>query len=514
MDLYVIRNREFGYYIGEPVFSLFACERYIDAAEKDRSEWFADEMSWQEREQWNFLAGHYKLPVWHTEPFWKAHADRHRDHYAHFSIEEPGMLAYTEDDKKGRANRQTRLKPGKYLQKFFGDVLSPKQVAFCAEWFATGKKPPREFNGDLKFAMTPDEIVASYKTGPKSCMSGGQANNAVRVYGAGDLAIAYVYDHDRAKIISRCLCWPEKKVFGRIYPNAGNYSHDGFADQKEAEDARTDLLNRLKKEGYSSLAECPTGFNGAKIIAEQVGSLKDCQFRMPYIDNNMRITFVRPKGAKDNSEAYFELNTSGPHNPQNTGGLICIPEAKIVKKIADCAHCAAEIFEGHQKYTVYGSHTAKGPTDPQTWCNACVAHGEGGAFHCDYTGYTYRAPMRSVQVENSHGKQTNVCEAVVATTPTTFERCPIAKKLFFKEAMYDVVNEKGEKERWCLKAVEENTFYCSYVNAYYPTKLESTRFPGFPKTMDDDATVTLTARQRHCTDDFDMSSFEGQKEAA
>jgi hypothetical protein len=57
--------------------------------------------------------------------------------------------------------------------------------------------------------------------GPSSCMDGEHDfHNLVRwptaPYGAGDLAVAYTKNAN-GRIQSRCLCWPEKKLFGRIY---------------------------------------------------------------------------------------------------------------------------------------------------------------------------------------------------------------------------------------------------------------------------------------------------------
>ena len=71
------------------------------------------------------------------------------------------------------------------------------------------------------------EIERVYLEGPTSCMSyeAGDEDiresiHPVRVYGAGDLAVAYMRNA-RGKINARTICRPEKKVYGRLYGASG-----------------------------------------------------------------------------------------------------------------------------------------------------------------------------------------------------------------------------------------------------------------------------------------------------
>jgi hypothetical protein len=55
------------------------------------------------------------------------------NHFVHVSTHDPRMIAYTETADKGRRDIQTRVKPGKYLKRYFGDMLSDDQIREWAE---------------------------------------------------------------------------------------------------------------------------------------------------------------------------------------------------------------------------------------------------------------------------------------------------------------------------------------------------------------------------------------------
>src|SRR5262245_15709183 len=45
-------------------------------------------------------------------------------HFAHLSLQMPGMVAYTPTEEHGIQDRQLRVRPAKYLQDFFGTHLT------------------------------------------------------------------------------------------------------------------------------------------------------------------------------------------------------------------------------------------------------------------------------------------------------------------------------------------------------------------------------------------------------
>ena len=102
------------------------------------------------------------------------------------------MVAFTEDAAKGAADRQTRLKVGVYLTRYFGDVLSSDAIRDIATAFTAERE-----EHTIMFAATADEIERVYTSGPHSCMAHAASDYAssihpVRVYAAGDLQVAYI----------------------------------------------------------------------------------------------------------------------------------------------------------------------------------------------------------------------------------------------------------------------------------------------------------------------------------
>src|SRR4051812_18460666 len=173
--------------------------------------------SWCRREQDRFTTGVY-LPV----P-WRACGDAYylpwgtdkssTHHHAHLSVSDPGMIAYTPSDDYGMKDRQIRITPGRYLERFMPDYSHRH-----AEWIAACTVD----NYTLKFAVTREEIVKLYDRGPESCMRGANHDfsssmHPCTVYGDSDLAFAYYGELSNCS--ARAVCWPSRKLYGRVYGN-------------------------------------------------------------------------------------------------------------------------------------------------------------------------------------------------------------------------------------------------------------------------------------------------------
>ena len=98
---------------------------------------------WIDRERARFETGHYKRPGWIDEgaalpSFHVAVGDPRALHFAHVSREDSSLIAYTESEEKGRADKKRQIKPGRYLEKFFSDRLTKPQIAaWAARYRAT-----------------------------------------------------------------------------------------------------------------------------------------------------------------------------------------------------------------------------------------------------------------------------------------------------------------------------------------------------------------------------------------
>lgn len=179
----------------------------------------------------------------------------------HKSISSPGMIAFYESAAKAEARRETITKVGRFLTRFRPE-LSQDDIRKLAEQYQA-----EQAQNVLTFATTEDKIEKVYVNGPNSCMAGSARKfkssiHPARVYAAGDLAIAHIGTD------SRVLCWPEKKIYGRVYGNTKSQ--------------RDTLEKALKDMGYSYE---PYKFCGAKLLL-----VEDKNFYvMPYLDHGLEV---------------------------------------------------------------------------------------------------------------------------------------------------------------------------------------------------------------------------------
>lgn len=177
------------------------------------------DLPWRYREEKRFRDGTYKHLPWHNE-VWFGILDDKKElqalHFAHVSLDDVTKIAFTENEDKGERDIQTRMKPGRYLSRFYSDVLTEKEIQYYAGVFASHYD-----TGELHLATTREDIRWVYENGPNSCMShriSDYATNGIHpceVYAAGDLAIAYIKSEKR--VTARAVVWPDKKIASRIY---------------------------------------------------------------------------------------------------------------------------------------------------------------------------------------------------------------------------------------------------------------------------------------------------------
>ncbi|MHC2249930.1 hypothetical protein [Bradyrhizobium elkanii] len=229
---------------------------------------------WRGRQQERLATGALKaLPAaWDLEPI--------KDHFAHICPRDATKIAFTESDEHGTIDRTTSLNPGRYITRFYeadGKIPDAHRRKLIAAI---------DPNGEIFFAFSPEEIVHVYKTGPGSCMdakhtfAGMEPHWPTEPYGAGDLAVAYTKNAD-GRIQSRCLCWPEKKIFGRCYGDIER------------------MIAAMRAEGYTYLRADEGKFPpGAKLLKIEHPE-RMWEYVMPYFDD---IEMVILKG--DHFETY------------------------------------------------------------------------------------------------------------------------------------------------------------------------------------------------------------------
>lgn len=182
-------------------------------------------------------------------------------YYEHIDPDDSTKIRFHANEDHGMAGRYTSMAPGRFVRKYMDSCVRPELMD---KWCAV--MGLEETVSALLIARTPEEIVRVYNEGPHSCMAYELSNedgpfsrldvHPVAAYGDSDLGVAYI--ERGGEITARCLVWPDKKKFGRIYGD------------------RYRLLERLKENDYIEDWE----FVGAKI--RQLKS--DGDLILPYLD--------------------------------------------------------------------------------------------------------------------------------------------------------------------------------------------------------------------------------------
>jgi hypothetical protein len=312
-----------------------------------KAEASAEPAAWQMREYGRMCDGEYKFAPWLYEPWFsgmaldnaadnmRLYAGKH-GHFAHVAKGNPEMVAFTPDDAWGGRDAQKRMRIGRYLQQYYGDVLSNERIQeLCANWDV-------EFGVGLavKFASTRDEISHVYRNGPDSCMSHSTRDYSTgdvhpsEVYAAGDLAVAYLENQDR--ITARAICWPDRMLYGRVYGD----TH------------RLHELMRALDYRHEDHCDGETGFCGAQLLKI---SHRGC-YVMPWLDHVGRVT--------DNGK-FFVIDEDGEYNAQDTSGLVNIRD-----NLSTCDSCGDR----------YDSENEGAYVDDRDLCESCF---ETETYYCE-----------------------------------------------------------------------------------------------------------------------------------
>jgi len=431
--------------------------------------------TWQQRELWKSRDYTYQCPVWEGEPWWQARTDALREHFTHMSLGNTALLAYTADAGTGHRDIQTPIKPGKYLTRYFSDVLNAKQIAHLAKWQTTGERETEYTNEAawlVSYATTPDEIATIYRDGPSSCMDRhyfSYEDCPARVYGAGDLAIAYLHNADKTRIIGRCLVWPNRKAAGRIYPTACAWGEDGFSSWADSEDAGRALELRLIAANYGWDRDHKT-FDGARIMKRKHN---DGGYIMPYMDGNYGV---------DDAGDQFVMTQSGEYECQQTSGWIGEPTAPEYEYW--CEQCE----EGCND--TWAVNTRPGRYGGLNTMNMCEYCRDNDAFRCEGDGDWYSTEEhRQVEVGGSTYRR--------EYADNNFAYCASSEEYFYPNDEDAITMQNGDT--WRASEFENHGFTCSLTGENVPNDEEDEDRPGvwyraseFP-TIQDDAQLELAA---------------------
>jgi hypothetical protein len=237
---------------------------------------------------------------------------------------------------------------------------------------------------------------------------------AVRVYGAGDLAIAYLKDPDiQEGILARAICWPEKRLFGRVYPEPAGTSGTGLKGIA--------LQQALRKAGYERATRSIRGksLHGARLLKIPSDQYRD-NYLMPYIDDAEGV---------DDRGTYFTLHvgTTPEHFTKSTTGFL-LPidddEEEEPEAAFTCDYCeetfygddfhsyevVVSYFSGNNRRFIWGD-----------WCEHCMRE---NTFYCELTEQYYNKALftevecieghrQHFSAEKSNALQNNFYECAV-----------------------------------------------------------------------------------------------------
>lgn len=296
---------------------------------------------WKYRERNRITNGTYKTTPWNAEHWYNA------DHFAHVSKDDPAQIAYTPNPEYGAADRQIRTRPGRYLSQHYSGILSQDQIR---EWCAKYTKENEETK--LKFASDPDTIQWVYENGPHSCMAYEASRyesscHPTRVYGAGDLAIAYVL-RDSEHVSTRALCWPSKKIYRRAYGDEN-------------------LLEELLEDAGFNQSDDSSEWNGARLLRIEYDGDR---FIAPYLD--------APNETIEDNGTFLVIDNDGDIRCREINGL---SESEGRYRCNNCDERCSETF------TVNGQDWCESCYDSDAWrCYSCDEYFSGSSYICDHRG--------------------------------------------------------------------------------------------------------------------------------
>ena len=268
----------------------------------------------------------------------------------------------------------------------------------------------------------------------------------VRMYGAGDLAVAYIKRDDR--ITARSLVWIDKKCHSRLYGDAGRLKPllkaAGFRNAYDGEGVHRKL------------------FNGARLTRV----MQDGAYIIPYIDSGaawddgkfLRIDVTEGKGN-------ISCHADGNSNPT---GLSEGSDDDEDEDTAFCDYCEDGCHETWQVYTPRGS---------QYWCESCR---NSHAYYCLHCNEWCSHDNNSNEVHTSPSRQILWCNECVENDAVTCER---SSELYVGDLCKTVIVDGGSEETWGPHAVSDSArevdgaFYSTDYLKDHPEIEGATRVP-------------------------------------
>lgn len=271
---------------------------------------------------------------WQDAPWHKGEAAEL--HFAHLvMVDGTPMVAFYQSERHAEAGRLTKMRPGRYLQRYFGQDLKNEEIEQ-----QTAEVTVQAGAMTVQWTQDADEIETIYVNGPSSCMSHDADEyrghcHPTRVYAGPDLAVAWLGDMDDAT--ARAIVWPDRKIYDAVY---GDVSR---------------MTRLLEAQGFT----CGS-FAGARIrrIRDEYGN----GLIMPYLDI---ASYAYDEGdyvrLGSGTGSYVECNSTSGTTEDNS---------------YTCERCEDSVSEDDIQTVYVGGRWE----DTEAWCEHCADH---HATYCD-----------------------------------------------------------------------------------------------------------------------------------
>ena len=331
----------------------------------------------------------HNVPVREFDPapkvFYDAIPTKHPLHYLHdphVSEDDTTMLAYTQSLDKLRRNIQTRIKPGRYLAKFYPELTSDQIKKVAENW------QPVLATLQFKENTDPHGWTTVYAEGPYSCMRG---ESCVEAYArpGNHLRLAYLEIED--KIVGRCIVRTDKMEYIRAYP-----SPDGVDDTL----LHNQMVALLEAAGFSA-----GNMNGISINTWE----GDDGWVAPFIDyknggtQSASLNYSTPLPGQ--TPDYFTIEQGGDYELDQTsgycqGGTCCNHCGDRMRNgEGTCVASDEEVCEYCLDHHFIYAHGRRGqdyyPNDDVIYCESDGQHylesalGHHGISYCDQANGYY-----------------------------------------------------------------------------------------------------------------------------
>jgi len=393
------------------------------------------ESNWQDREKSRFDFGEYK-PL--QKRLQALSFDNFPLHFAHIAKKKPSLIAYTKDDLKAAADKQSLISIQGYVKLLIdaGAIQETEAQEIISAQFAHASA----LESELKFAYSEDDIEAVYTNYDEnarsvgvSCMRyyeehwarvEGNYYHPVRVYGAGDLAVAYLTNDD-GQTIARALCWPEKKLYSRVY-------------------ADTDILHNLLQ---------AAGYNKSRYYSHEYKSIDGARLLRVINDNdNLVCPYLDESGHITDMTDYLIIDRTG-FNAQKTEGEVPL------RGEFTCDSCNDNFDTDEDFREVY---TNASRTRSQNWCGYCR---NGYSFYCQGTQEYYSETVDHTFVDEE-------CYLSIYVERNA-NYCEYYEQYSFDDLHTVIIDDEGNTQLWSYGALEMHSY--EYNNKIYANEVEHTK---------------------------------------